>query len=261
ASHGRRLRSRSRLSRFRTAKPLRAFAGNAPVAQPLRVHRRRGMRGRMAKRIGIIGGGPAGLMAAEAAPAAGHAVTVFDAMPTVGRKLLMAGKSGLNLTHAEPHAVFVSRFGAAAERLRSALDAFTGEDVRAWAAGLGIETFVGSSGRVFPVAMKASPLLRARLARPDAQGVTVRTRPRWGAGQAARGGPVRAGRGWGGFEGEALGVETAGGRVVEGFDATVLAVGGGGGPKGGSDGAWVPWLEDKGVAVNRFRPANCGFDV
>ena len=198
----------------------------------------------MAKRIGIIGGGPAGLMAAEAASAAGHAVTVFDAMPTVGRKLLMAGKSGLNLTHAEPHAVFVSRFGAAAERLRPALDAFTGADVRAWAAGLGIETFVGSSGRVFPVAMKASPLLRAWLARLDAQGVTVRTRHRWA-----------------GFAGEALAFETPEGRVAAQFDATVLALGGASWPKLGSDAAWVPWLEEKGVTVSRFRPANCGFDV
>ncbi len=131
------------------------------------------------KKIGIIGGGPAGLMAAEVVSGAGHRVSVFEAMPTVGRKLLMAGKSGLNLTHAEPHESFVTRFGDAADRLRPMLDDFTGEDVREWAAGLGQETFTGSSGRVFPVSMKASPLLRAWLARLEAQGVSVLTRHRW----------------------------------------------------------------------------------
>src|SRR5690554_5343671 len=119
---------------------------------------------RAMKHIGIIGGGPAGLMAAEVLSAAGHKVTIHEAMPTVGRKFLMAGKSGLNLTHAEPHEVFLTRFGTTVERLRPALDVFTGEDVREWAAGLGQETFVGSSGRVFPTVMKASPLLRAWLA-------------------------------------------------------------------------------------------------
>ena len=198
----------------------------------------------MTKRIGIIGGGPAGLMAAEIASGAGHAVTIYESMPTVGRKLLMAGKSGLNLTHAEPHEMFVSRFGAAAERLRPALDAFTAGDVRAWAAGLGGETFVGSSGRVFPVAMKASPLLRAWLGRLDAQGVRILTRHRWA-----------------GFAGDALVFEAPQGQVVERFDETVLALGGASWPRLGSDAAWVSWLEEKGITVNRFRPANCGFDV
>ncbi|WP_245958430.1 TIGR03862 family flavoprotein [Pelagibacterium sediminicola] len=131
------------------------------------------------KHIGIIGGGPAGLMAAEVLCATGHKVTVYEAMPTVGRKFLMAGKSGLNLTHAEPHADFLTRFGTTGHRLRPILDAFTGADAREWAAGLGQETFTGSSGRVFPVAMKASPLLRAWLARLEARGVTVLTRHRW----------------------------------------------------------------------------------
>src|SRR5690606_35979047 len=113
----------------------------------------------MTKRIGIVGGGPAGLMAAEGLSARGHAVTVLEAMPTIGRKFLLAGKSGLSITHSEPCARVAARFGAASERLRAALDAFTPDDVRAWALALGTDTFVGSSGRVFPTVMKASPLL------------------------------------------------------------------------------------------------------
>lgn len=196
------------------------------------------------KTIAIIGGGPAGLMAAEVISRGGHAVTVFEAMPTVGRKLLMAGKSGLNITHAEDFAAFVSRFGAAGERLRPALDGFTPQDVRDWAAGLGSETFVGSSGKVFPREMKASPLLRAWLARLEAQGVSVLTRHRWA-----------------GIEGEGFVFETPEGRRGERFDAVVLALGGASWPRLGSDAAWVPWLEGKGVAVRAFRPANCGFVV
>src|SRR5690606_29229327 len=133
----------------------------------------------MTPHIAIIGGGPAGLMAAETISAAGHRVTVFEAMPTMGRKLLMAGKSGLNLTHAESHGEFRARFGAANARLWPAVDWFNAGDIVKWANELGSETFVGSSGRVFPVAMKASPLLRAWLARLEAQGVTLSTRHRW----------------------------------------------------------------------------------
>lgn len=198
----------------------------------------------MAKQIAIIGGGPAGLMAAEVISAAGHGVTVYEAMPTVGRKLLMAGKSGLNLTHAEPMADFLSRFGTARERLEPVLAAFDNQAARDWAEALGSETFVGSSGRVFPLAMKASPLLRSWLRRLEEQGVSLRTRHRWV-----------------GFEGEQWVFETPQGRRQESFDAVVLALGGASWPKLGSDAAWVPWLEEKGIAMERFRPANCGFDI
>lgn len=198
----------------------------------------------MDKRIAIIGGGPAGLMAAEVISAAGYNVTVYERMPTAGRKLLMAGKSGLNLTHAEAMGDFFSRFGAARERLEPLLSAFDNAAVRAWAAGLGSETFVGSSGRVFPKAMKASPLLRAWLERLAGQGVAIRTRHRWA-----------------GFERDALVFETPEGAVRETFDAVVLAPGGASWPKLGSDAAWVAWLEARGVSVTPFRPSNCGFDV
>jgi len=198
----------------------------------------------MGKRIGIVGGGPAGLMAAEVLSARGRAVTVLEAMPTIGRKFLLAGKSGLNITHSEAHERFATRFGAASGRLAAALEAFTPEDVRAWAAGLGTETFVGSSGRVFPTVMKASPLLRAWRARLETQGVDIRVRHRWT-----------------GFAPEGLRVETPAGEVTMGFDAVLLALGGASWPRLGSDAAWVGWLADWGVDIAPFRPANCGFDV
>ncbi|SDP06183.1 TIGR03862 family flavoprotein [Phyllobacterium sp. OV277] len=196
------------------------------------------------KTIAIIGGGPAGLMAAEVVSAAGHDVTVYDAMPTVSRKFLLAGKSGLNITHSEDYARFVTRFGAASDHLRPALDGFTPENVQAWAAGLGTETFIGSSGRVFPKVMKASPLLRAWLRRLEAQGVTILTRHRWT-----------------GFAGNAFTFETPAGIKTVECDAALLALGGASWPKLGSDGAWTSWLADKGVEINVLRPANCGFDV
>ncbi|MGO4451882.1 TIGR03862 family flavoprotein [Phyllobacterium sp. TAF24] len=196
------------------------------------------------KTIAIIGGGPAGLMAAEVLSAAGHDVTVYDAMPTVSRKFLLAGKSGLNITHSEDYARFVARFGAASAHLRPALDGFTPEEVQAWAAGLGTETFTGSSGRVFPKVMKASPLLRAWLRRLEAQGVTILTRHRWM-----------------GFTGNAFTFETPAGIKTVECDAALLALGGASWPKLGSDGAWTSWLADKGVEINVLRPANCGFDV
>ncbi|MHB0951182.1 MAG: TIGR03862 family flavoprotein [Allorhizobium sp.] len=196
------------------------------------------------KAIAIIGGGPAGLMAAETLSLGGHAVTVYEGMPTVGRKFLLAGKSGLNITHAEEYARFATRFDAASDRLRPALDAFTPDDVRAWAAGLGIETFVGSSGRVFPKAMKASPLLRAWLRRLEAQGVTILTRHRWV-----------------GFAENGLAFDTPEGRSLVECDAALLALGGASWPRLGSDAAWIPWLRDKGVEIGDFQPANCGFDV
>jgi len=196
------------------------------------------------KQIAIIGGGPAGLMAAEVLSLSGHAVTVYDGMPTFGRKFLLAGKSGLNITHSENYARFATRFGAASERLRSALDAFTPDDVQDWASGLGTETFVGTSGRVFPKVMKASPLLRAWLGRLEAQGVKLLTRHRWT-----------------GFAGDDLVFETPNGRAVIRNDATLLALGGASWPRLGSDGAWTAVLRDKGVEITDLLPANCGFDV
>ena len=198
----------------------------------------------MTRRIGIVGGGPAGLMAAEALSARGHAVTVLETMPTIGRKFLLAGKSGLNLTHSEPYARFSSRFGAANDRLRAALDAFTPEDLRAWALGLGTQTFVGTSGRVFPTVMKASPLLRAWRARLEGQGVEIRVRHRWT-----------------GFSPDGLLVETPEGEVTMTFDAVLLALGGASWPRLGSDAAWVDGLVGRGVGITPFRPANCGFDM
>ncbi|MBE7733204.1 TIGR03862 family flavoprotein [Devosia faecipullorum] len=198
----------------------------------------------MAPRVGIVGGGPAGLIAAEAAAMAGAQVALFDAMPSVGRKLLMAGKSGLNLTHSEEHEALLGRYGAARPRLKAALDAFDGAALRQWCAELGVETFVGSSGRVFPKVMKASPLLRAWISRLNDLGVTFRTRHRWV-----------------GFDGAALLFDTAQGRVTERFDAVVLALGGASWPRLGSDGAWASLLAPRGIAIAPMRPANCGFEV
>lgn len=197
----------------------------------------------MPKSVAMIGGGPAGLMAAEHLAGKGHAVTVYDAMPTVGRKFLLAGKSGLNITHAEDYARFVTRYGAANSRLRPVLDLMTPEAIRVWAAGLGTETFIGSSGRVFPTVMKASPLLRAWLKRLEGMGVAILTRHRWT-----------------GFDGGALIFDTPEGQKRITSDATLLALGGASWPKLGSDAAWVPVLEAEGVEITPLRPANCGFD-
>ncbi|WP_430257990.1 TIGR03862 family flavoprotein [Neorhizobium sp. IRS_2294] len=198
----------------------------------------------MTKQVAIIGGGPAGLMAAEHLSAAGFSVTVYEAMPTFGRKFLLAGKSGLNITHAEEFARFAGRFGTSSSRMQLALDAFTPSDVRAWAQELGTETFVGTSGRVFPVAMKASPLLRAWLARLDSQGVVLKTRHRWT-----------------GCEGGGYRFETVDGDFLIRPDAVILALGGASWPRLGSDAAWVPWLKAEGIAISEFQAANCGFDV
>jgi len=194
--------------------------------------------------IAVIGGGPAGLMAAEAAVGGGMRVDVYDAMASVGRKFLLAGKGGLNLTHAEPIEAFLSRYGARLANLRPILDEFGPEDLRAWARGLGIETFEGSSGRVFPVGQKAAPLLRTWLHRLRQSGVTFHSRHRW--------------EGW--DENGNLRFTTPQGIRLAEADAVILALGGGSWPKLGSDGAWVPLLAERGVAVQALRPSNCGFD-
>jgi len=193
----------------------------------------------------IIGGGPAGLMAAEALTARGFKVDLYDAMPSLGRKFLMAGKSGLNLTHAEPFDAFLTRFGITGKRLSPMLRAFPPGTIQAWAKGLGIETFVGSSRRVFPKDFKAAPLLRAWLRRLRANGLTVHTRHKW--------------TGWN-ADG-ALTFTTPAGEVTINAEATVLALGGASWPKLGSDAAWVPLLEERGVTLRPLMPANCGFDV
>ncbi|WP_091751197.1 TIGR03862 family flavoprotein [Brevundimonas sp. 374] len=194
--------------------------------------------------VHVIGAGPAGLMAAERLAQAGATVVVHDRMPSVARKLLMAGRGGLNLTHSEPLDRFMTRYGPAQPTAAAWIDQFTPADLTAWVEALGQETFVGSSGRVFPKAMKASPLVRAWLARLETQGVDIRTRSRW--------------TGW---RDGALAFETPEGERLERPDAVVLALGGASWPRLGSDGAWAPWLEAQGAAVSPFRPANVGFDV
>jgi len=197
-------------------------------------------------KIAVVGAGPAGLMAAEILAQGGAAVTVYERMPTVGRKFMMAGRGGLNLTHSEDFEPFLARYGAAAEGLRPVLEAFPPAALTAWAEGLGQETFVGTSGRVFPKALKASPLLRAWLARLAELGVQIRTRCIW--------------RGW--DEAGALVFEAEGGaREAVRPDATVLALGGASWPRLGSDGGWAGLLQGRGVDLAPFRPANMGFDV
>ena len=197
------------------------------------------------RRIAIIGGGPAGLMAADVLCAKGLDVDLYDAMPSLGRKFLMAGKSGLNLTHAEPHDAFAGRFAESRTKLSPILDAYPPMAIRDWATGLGIETFIGSSGRIFPTGMKAAPLLRAWLRQLRARGLRIHVRHKW--------------TGW--TQEGALLCTTPSGAVQIYPDATVLALGGASWPKLGSDGAWVIPLLARGVAVNDLEPANCGFDV
>lgn len=195
--------------------------------------------------VAVIGGGPAGLMAAETVAKAGKSVAVFEKMPTFGRKFLMAGRGGLNLTHSEDLERFVGRYGERSAALSPMLEAFAPNDLVAWAEGLGQETFVGASGRVFPKAMKASPLLRAWLARLEGLGVDLRPRATW--------------KGW-----DAVGhllIEDPDGRHVVRARATILALGGASWPKLGSDAAWVPLLRVGGSEIAPFRPANCGFDI
>ncbi len=195
--------------------------------------------------IAVIGGGPAGLMAADALIKRGHTVHLFDAMPSLGRKFLMAGKSGLNLTHAEPFDVFLSRFEKASADLEPALRALAPDAVQQWAEKLGTETFVGSSGRVFPKSMKAAPLLRSWLKELRGQGLITHVRHKW--------------VGW--SPTDALLFETPDGTVEVEAQACVLALGGGSWPSLGSDGAWVSLLGAQGVDVQPLKSANCGFDV
>lgn len=196
--------------------------------------------------VAIIGGGPAGLMAAETARAGGVEVDLYDAMPSIGRKLLLAGKGGLNLTHSEPLEPFLSRYRPRRTQIEAVIKDFGPEALRAWAQALGIKTFVGSSGRVFPQDLKAAPLLRTWLRRLRKAGVRFHVRHRW--------------IGWN-QEGELLfrtfEDET---RSVH-ADATILALGGGSWPKLGSDARWVDILQKRGVSITPLRPANCGFDV
>ncbi len=205
--------------------------------------------------LAIIGAGPAGLMAAEAAANLGVTdIHVFDAMPSVGRKLLLAGIGGLNITHSEPQADFFSRYQPPHPQLLTSLAAFDADDLRAWCLGLGIETFVGSSGRVFPKEMKAAPLLRAWVSRLKSQGVQFHSRHRW--------------QGFGGKEpakstqpSQAMQFDTPNGVLTVAAKATVLALGGGSWRKLGSDGAWQSRLNTYGVNVVPLVPANCGFNV
>jgi hypothetical protein len=183
-------------------------------------------------------------MAAEMLANAGIAVDLYDAMPSVGRKFLQAGVGGLNLTHSEADAAFRARYGAGRAFVSPWLDAFGAGALRSWAEGLGVETFVGSSGRVFPKQMKAAPLLRAWLKRLRGAGVAFHLRHRW--------------LGW---EGEALRFQAPDGIKHAKPDAAVLALGGGSWSRLGSDAAWVPWLESRGVELTELKPANCGFEV
>jgi len=195
--------------------------------------------------IAIIGAGPAGLMAAETLGGAGHEVTLFDRMASPGRKFLLAGRGGLNLTHSEPWARFLSRYGDDSGWLAAIVAAFSPEDLRAWCEGLGEAVFVGSSGRIFPAAFKAAPLLRAWLRRLDALGVRFEGRRRW------------LGFGTGGT----LRFAAPEGDMEFPSDATLLALGGASWPRMGSDGGWVPVLRAAGIGVRDLRPANCGVQV
>lgn len=197
------------------------------------------------KAVSIIGAGPAGLMAAEVLSQAGAKVDVYDAMQSVGRKFLMAGKGGLNITHAESFEQFLSRYGERRAELTEALTEFSPDKLREWVSGLGINTFVGTSGRVFPAEMKAAPLLRAWLHRLRAAGVKFHMRHRW--------------LGW--TASDQLRFYSYGHEHIVAADAVILALGGGSWPQLGSTGTWPAVLAQRGIDLAPLRPANCGFDV
>ncbi|MFL9924217.1 TIGR03862 family flavoprotein [Herbaspirillum lusitanum] len=211
-----------------------------------------------AARIAVIGGGPAGLMAAEMLAAQGLSVDLYDAMPSVGRKFLLAGKGGMNITHSEGFADFITRYAARREQLTPLLKQFGAEQLRAWIQGLGIDTFVGSSGRVFPTDMKAAPLLRAWLHRLRESGVRFHMRHRWlgwPQGNAQQNDAQQDQRG------QTLRFATPDGEIAMQADAVVLALGGASWARLGSDGAWLPWLQALQVDIAPLQPSNCGFDV
>ena len=195
--------------------------------------------------VSIIGGGPAGLMAAEVLSLAGVRVDLYDGMPSVGRKFLLAGVGGMNITHSEAYPAFLSRYAERAPHMAPLLRAFGADALCEWIHGLGIETFIGTSGRVFPTDMKAAPLLRAWLKRLRDQGVVIHTRHRW--------------LGWN-AEGDLL-IHSPDGEKTVHSDAVLLALGGGSWSRLGSDGAWLKLLEDKGVPYAPLQPSNCGFEV
>lgn len=199
----------------------------------------------MTPQVAIVGGGPAGLMAAEVLAADGVQVDLYDAMPSVGRKFLLAGRGGLNLTHSESLDAFVGRFGARRDVLEALVRAWPPEQLRAWAQGLGIDTFVGTSGRVFPTDMKAAPLLRAWLHRLRLAGVRFHMRHRW--------------TGW--TDDGRMRLHGPEGECTVQPGAAILALGGGSWARLGSDGAWAPLLARRGVQLSPLRPSNCGFDV
>ena len=214
-------------------------------------------------RVAVIGGGPAGLMAAEALASGGVQIDVYDAMPSVGRKFLMAGKGGMNITHSEPLEAFLGRYGARREQIAALLDMFGPDALRAWLHKLGVETFVGSSGRVFPTDMKAAPMLRAWLHRLRESGVRFHMRHKWVGWDASDGAGDEGTRNTerGNSPQQTLLFMTPTGEQQVRADAVIFALGGGSWPRLGSDAAWVPLMTARNVPVAPLLPANCGFDA